>query len=94
MNSIKAFHPEIYFGILAKILTQQAMKYFRRGSWFYLNQGQQQEMLGRIQFQLSNHSLSPVSNESGSIIGVFDILDSTFKPASENNYYKTGCDPF
>lgn len=70
------------------------MKYFRRGPWFYLNSAQGREILGRIQFQGAEQSLSPVRNETGSVIGVFDILDSTFKPASENNYYKTGCDPF
>ncbi|GEM_PF-3688034 len=70
------------------------MKYFRRGSWFYADSGQEKEILGRIQFQIAERSLSPVSNERGNVIGVFDILDSTFKPVSENHYYKTGCDPF
>ncbi|MCE7995087.1 MAG: hypothetical protein HEP71_24120 [Roseivirga sp.] len=70
------------------------MKYFRRGPWFYLNNGQGKEMLGRIQFQGTEHSLSPVRNNTGSVIGFFDVLDSTFRPASEDQYYKTGCDPF
>lgn len=70
------------------------MKYFRSGPWFYINSGQGKEILGQIQFQGAEHSLSPVRNETGKVIGVFDILDSTFKPASEDSYYKTGCDPF
>lgn len=70
------------------------MEYTRRGHWFLSNQGQQQILLGRIQFHRATRCLSQVLSETGQVIGVFDILDSTFKPVAEDHYYKTGCDPF
>ena len=70
------------------------MEYYRRGHLFLVNHGQQKKVVGRIQFQRAERCLSLVQNETGNVIGVFDILDSTFKPAKEDTYYKTGCDPF
>jgi len=56
--------------------------------------GQNNQLLGKIQFQNAERCLFNVSNEKGRIIGVFDILDSTYKPLTENTYHKIGCDPF
>lgn len=70
------------------------MKYYRRGNWFLVDQDEQKRVVGRILFQRSQRCLSLVQNEMGNVIGVFDILDSTFKPVKEDTYYKTGCDPF
>lgn len=70
------------------------MKYFRRGNWFYSNQGEELKRLGEIQFQDSTNSLSPVSNQTGRIIGFFDMVDSTFKPTMEESYYSTAREMF
>ncbi|GAB5527458.1 MAG: hypothetical protein Roseis2KO_53300 [Roseivirga sp.] len=70
------------------------MKYFRRGTRVYLKGDEGKEVLGHIQFQLSSNSLSPVSNQMGNIVGFFDLVDSTFKPAAEDNYYRTAREMF
>ena len=70
------------------------MKYFRRGNWFYRSIGDELKRLGEIQFQASSNSISPVSNQTGHVIGFFDIVDSTFKPIEEEHYYSTAREMF